>query len=387
MPIKHSVVIIGSGPIGLSAALLFAKSGIDVAIIIKQERIVNQSNNPARLFALAHSSYKTLKQVVNLDSKSQTINHIRIVDNNSCAKVDFAPSDINLDNFGSMIDEYILTEFLYSRLLDNNIKIYKSEEDLVITEKEFFITIKSGQDIINTPLIVAADGKYSSIRKKFSIPIKEYNYNETAIVIDIRHSTWPHGGVAIEKFTPNGPFAILPKYEENGSTSSIVWVTKGQCINLNSLSKDVIRDLIMEKLDDYLGDIELISEPITYNLKLIQSSKRFSNRVVFVGDAAQSIHPIAGQGFNLGLRDISDLITTISTAIELGLDYGSYESLNRYSKLRDSDVAKMISATSLINALFSNDISLLKIIRRLGLNVFDKIPTFKRMAMRYAAGI
>lgn len=387
MPIKHSVVIAGSGPIGLSAALLLTKSGIDVAIILNRERIDKKSNGPTRLFALAHSSYEILKQIINLDGKSQPINGIRVVDNNSLAKVDFSPCDIDLDNFGCMIDELILTDLLYSKVLESSVKIYRLEEDLVISEGEFFITIQSGKNIIYTPLAVAADGKYSGIRQKLSVLTQEYDYNQTAIVIDIRHTSWPHGGVAVEKFTPNGPFAILPKYEENGSTSSIVWVEEGKSINLKNLSKNLLKDLIMEKLDDYLGDIELISEPITYNLKLVQSSKRFSGRVVFIGDAAQGIHPIAGQGFNLGLRDVSDLITTISNAIELGLDYGAYDLLNRYSKSRDSDVTKMITSTTLINGLFSNDLLLLKIIRRLGLNIFDRIPTLKRIAMRYASGL
>jgi 2-octaprenyl-6-methoxyphenol hydroxylase len=387
MKIKHSIVIVGSGPIGLSAALLFAHHGIDVGIILNKKKLDSDGAGPARLFAIAHNSCELLKNIVDLSNISQAINHIRIVDNNSYAKVDFAPLDIGLNSFGCMIDESILIKLLYSKLVNSNISIYEGAEDIEISAGEFFSDIKSSKATIQTPLIIAADGKYSSIRQKLAVQTKEYDYNQTAIVIDIRHSNWPHNGVAVEKFTPNGPFAILPKYEENGTTSSLVWIEKGKFTNLQWLTKDELKSLILRKLDGYLGDIELISEPMIYSLKLVQSSTRFHGRVVFIGDAAQGIHPIAGQGFNLGLRDINELIKIISSYREIGLDHGSHELLNTYSKLREVDVAKMITSTTLINSLFANDILPLKIIRRVGLNLFDKIPSFKRIIMKYASGL
>ena len=387
MPIKHSIVIIGSGPIGLSAALLFANNGIDVGIILNQPKIDRELIAPTRLFAIAHNSYEILKEVIDLSHASQLINHIRIVDDNSCAKIDFSPIDIGLNAFGCMIDESVLINLLYSKLLKSNVTIYQTAEDAKILEGEFFSEIKFSKTRIYTPLIVAADGKYSSIRQKLSVKTEEYDYNQTAIVIDIRHSDWPHMGVAVEKFTPNGPFAILPKHEEGGTNSSLVWIEKGKFTNLQWLSKDELKGLILRKLDGYLGNIELISEPITYNLKLLQSSIRFHNRVVFIGDAAQGIHPIAGQGFNLGLRDINELIKVIRNCVEIGLDYGNADALNAYSKSRDVDVAKMIVSTTLINALFANDILSFKIVRRLGLTLLDKILFLKRIAMRYASGL
>lgn len=387
MPKTHSIVIIGSGPIGISAALLFAHHEIDVGIILNRTKIVREVVSPARLFAIAHNSHEILKPVLELSHNSQPINHIRIVDDNSSAKVDFSPMDIGLDTFGLMIDEAVLINLLYRRLLESNITIYETLEEIDIATGEFFAEIKSNKTRIHTPLIVAADGKYSTIRTKLGVETKEYDYNQTAIVIDIRHSDWPHMGVAVEKFTPNGPFAILPKHEENGTTSSLVWVEKGQFNNLDWLSKDELERFILRKLDGYLGNIELISKPLTYNIKLLQSSIRFQGRVLFVGDAAQGIHPIAGQGFNLGLRDIVALIKVINNDMEIGLDYGSHDSLDKYSKSRDLDVSTMIMSTTIINALFANDILPLKIIRRFGLNLFDKIPTLKTRVMRYASGL
>jgi 2-octaprenyl-6-methoxyphenol hydroxylase len=382
---KHSVVIVGSGPIALSAVLLFIKNEIDVGIIIDKKKVETRNNSPSRLFAIAHNSYEILREFVDLSSQSQVINHIRIVDDNSHAKVDFSPPDIGLDTFGCMIDEGVLVNLLYSKLIKSNVNIYEITENFKVTQGEFFAEINYGTERIYTPLVVAADGKYSSIRRSLSVKTTEHDYNQTAIVIDIRHSSWPHKGVAVEKFTPSGPFAILPKYQENGTISSLVWVEKGKLKDLDIFSEDDLKELILRKLDDYLGDIQLISKPAIFNLNLIESKERFCKRVVFVGDSAQSIHPIAGQGFNLGLRDVVGLIKHVSHCSEIGLDYG--KSLNEYSKLRDSDTSKMILSTTILNSLFANDILPLKIVRRLGLSVFDKTPQIKRIAMRYASGL
>ncbi len=384
---KHSIIVVGGGPIGLTAAILLEKNSIDVAIVLDRHRIEKNIEfiTPARLFAVAERSRDILNnlKLKNIESNSQKINHIRIVDNNSTAKVDFDPADIDLEDFGYMIDEKVLIKILYSKLLETSVTVYESGNDIDISEDEFFIKLNNLQ--IKSQLLIAANGKCSKIKEKLGIDTKEYDYKQTAIVIDIRHSSWPHNGVAVEKFTPNGPFAILPKYEENGTTSSLVWVEKGIIKDLKSLSKGVLKDLIMRKLDDYLGDIELISEPLLYNLKLFQSKKRFKGRTVFVGDAAQSIHPIAGQGFNLGLRDVECLIKFICEAKKIGLDYK--EILKNYSISRDSDVSSMVLTTTMINALFANGILPVKALRRLGLNLFDKIPYLKRFIMKHAAGI
>lgn len=385
---KHSIVVVGSGPVALSAALLLENYGLDVGIILDQNKIDTNSNStgPARLFAIADKSREILNtlNLGGIENNSQTINHIRIVDDNSLAKVDFSPADIGLENFGYMIDEKVLINILHSKLIDSKVKVYQSNGDLILDESEFFTTISLDDLQIKTQLVIAADGKHSGLRKQLGVESEIYDYNQTAIVIDIRHSSWPHYGVAVEKFTPNGPFAILPKHEENGTTSSLVWVEKGIIKNLNAFSKEALKDLIMRKLDDYLGDIELISEPLLYNLKLIKSKVRFKGRVVFAGDSAQGIHPIAGQGFNLGLRDVTGLVDLVNEATELGLDYKDL--LDKYSKSRDLDVSSMILATTGINALFANDLLLVKGVRRLGLNIFDKIGFLKRITMRKAAG-
>ncbi len=157
--------------------------------------------------------------------------------------------------------------------------------------------------------------------------------------------------------------------------------------HINSFDKKTLKDLILRKLNGYLGDINLASEPLTYNLKLVQAQERYKNRVVLIGDAAQAIHPIAGQGLNLGLRDMQGIVKVITEGVKIGLDIGSDSLLDDYSNSRAFDVKQMITATTCLTKLFSNDILPIKIIRRLGLKGFDKMNRIKNFTMKYASGV
>lgn len=389
---KYDVVIVGSGPIALTAALLLSK--YKIALILNKS-IQRQINGPARLFAIAQNSYDVFSKLglkEKISENGQPINHIRVVDDNSCSKVDFAPQDIGLESFGYMIDEFILLELLKERLQENpgKIDVYNSSNDIKIEFREFFNHITSDEfQEIYAPLVIGADGRGSLVRKLAGIQTTELDYNETAIVVDIIHPEWPHNGVAVEKFTPSGPFAILPKHDLNGSTSSLVWVEKGKISksDIEFFDKKTLKSLIMKKLNSYLGDIELASEPLTYSLKLLQASKRSGHRVVLVGDAAQGIHPVAGQGVNLGIRDVQGIVKMISENLEIGLDIGSQSLLENYSSTRDLDVKKMTMSTTFLVKLFGNDILPLKLLRRGGLRAFDKIGFVKSLAMKYASGL
>lgn len=404
---KYDVIVVGSGPIAVTTTLLLAKSNVKVALLVDKPFLNCEVKNdgPARLFAIAQNSYNLFSEIglsEKIPTAGQAINHIRVVDENSYSKVDFSPETINFENFGYMIDEFDLLKFLYERLHENleSIDLYHTSNSLKIDHREFFVylscesfeAVSSSKNenltCLYTPLVVGADGKYSRIRSLAGIDTREFDYDETAIVVDISHPDWPHNGIAVEKFTPNGAFAILPKHEGGGTTSSLVWVEQGKITkdDLNFLDKGNLRSLITRKLNSYLGEINLSSEPLTYSLKLVQAKERFRNRIVLVGDASQAIHPVAGQGVNLGLRDVQGVVKMISEGLNLGLDIGSELLLKDYSDSRDFDVKKMIGSTTFIVKLFTNDIIPIKILRRIGLQAFDKIDCIKKIAMHYASG-
>ena len=405
---KYDVLIIGSGPIAITTSLLLAKINIKVCLLIDDLKYFKnevKQSGPARLFAIAQNSYEIFDEIgiaEDVAKNSQSINRLRVVDDNSYSKVDFLPKDIDLKNFGYLIDEIILLRLLYDKLNANldKIDVLHSSSSIKVESEEFFTHIhcdklmnisneKENLNNIYAPLIIGADGKRSTIRDLIGIDTKELDYGETAIVIDIKHTDWPHNGVAVEKFTPNGAFAILPKHELSGTMSSLVWIEQGKLSkdDINFFDKDTLKDLILRKLNGYLGDIELASDPLTYNLKLVQAKKRHKDRVVLIGDAAQAIHPIAGQGLNLGLRDMQGIIKMIVEGLEIGLDIGSESLLEDYSNARELDVEKMVKATTFLTNLFSNDILPIKIIRRLGLRGFDKVSWIKKLTMKYASGL
>ncbi len=415
----YDIIIVGSSFIGITTAIMLAKlERIRVAIVTNDADVISMlkdntynfnrssaSTNASKLLAIANSSYELLKECGvgdALQKNSQKINHIRVVDDDSYAKVDFAPHDIGVDCFGYMIDERVLKAVLcekfYKLLSENtNFHVFQSDQIASIRANTYNVSLNStlvnvveneACSTLQAQLIVGCDGRNSIVRNLSYIGTNIKDYDQTAIVVDISHQNWPHDGVAVEKFTPAGPFAVLPKHDNDGTQSSLVWIERGniKSDDLNKLGATAISDLIRKKLAGYLGDIDVISEPSAHQLKLVQAKQRYAKRVVLLGDAAQSIHPVAGQGVNLGLRDVKSFISIVQQHHSIGLDVGAADVLKEYATSRELDVQTMIFATTSLVKLFSNDFLPLKILRRCGLKLFDKLDYLKKHAMLYAVG-
>jgi 2-octaprenyl-6-methoxyphenol hydroxylase len=383
---EKDLIIVGSGPIALAAALFFKDLKIALVINHRPSELIT---SPVRLFSLARESYNLLVKAGLLDQileEAQPINQIRVVDNNSYSKLDFFPATIGLENFGFFLEESYLARKLFQKLEELKIEIIQSE-DYILNLRSNCAELIMGDKKISAPLIVVADGKASPMRKKLGITTKEFDYKETAIILDIAHKTWPHRGIAVEKFTPSGPFAILPKYQGHGTESSLVWIEKTplEQADFASLTREQLHQLVAQKLDGYLNPFELISDVKLFPLKLIQAKARYKDRIVLVGDAAQAIHPVAGQGFNLGLRDVKTLAKLVLEYKRLGLDLAS--ALPKYSQSRNFDVELMIGFTGSVAKIFSNDLLPLKILRRGGLRLIDSLDEIKKVLIKYACGL
>jgi 2-octaprenyl-6-methoxyphenol hydroxylase len=234
-------------------------------------------------------------------------------------------------------------------------------------------------------LLVAADGKNSWVRKYIGIKAHRYDYRQTAIVADISHEL-PHDGAAIEKFMPQGPFAILPK--SDGHSSAIVWtIASENADDIRELSQDDLRSIVFSNFGDYLGELKLLSEIKFFPLELVHAKSYIASRVVLVGDSAHAMHPIAGQGLNLGIRDIKELISLVTEYHELGLDIGSESLLKRYQKNRYPDNNFMLAATHNLNLLFANESRFLRKIRGLGMKMVNSSEVAKKFFMEYASGL
>ena len=236
---------------------------------------------------------------------------------------------------------------------------------------------------ISARLLVGADGARSVIREQAGIVTHGWNYGQSAIVTTVGHER-DHEGRAEEHFLPAGPFAILPL---TGRRSSIVWTeSTKEAERIVALPDDEFHDELEKRFGLQLGEIEAIGPRRAFPLGLHTARSFIAERLALVGDAAHIIHPIAGQGLNMGLRDVAALAEAVADAARLGLDIGGADVLERYQRWRRFDTMTMSVATDGLNRLFSNRSDVLRLVRDIGLGLVERAPVLKRLFIREAAG-
>jgi 2-octaprenyl-6-methoxyphenol hydroxylase len=233
-------------------------------------------------------------------------------------------------------------------------------------------------------LLVAADGARSALREHAGIRTHGWAYDQAAIVTTVAHER-DHQGRAEEHFLPAGPFAILPL---KGKRSSIVWTeTSEEADRIVALPDAAFHAELERRFGLHLGDVEVVGPRRVYPLGLFVARSFVAERLALIGDAAHVIHPIAGQGLNMGLRDVAALAESVVDAARLGLDVGGYGVLERYQRWRRFDTMAMGVATDGLNRLFSNRSDVLRLFRDVGLGIVDRLPRLKEMFIREAAGL
>ncbi len=242
----------------------------------------------------------------------------------------------------------------------------------------------AGGERLRGELVAACDGRHSRLRAEAAIKTLAWDYPQSSIVCTVRHAL-PHRGVAVEHFLPAGPFAILPM---TGQRSSIVWTERSaRAAELMALPAEAFAAELARRFGDYLGRLDVLGGRWCHALSLMHAERYAAPRLALVGDAAHVIHPIAGQGLNLGIRDIATLAEVIVDARRLGLDLAVPEALARYERWRRVDSLMLAAVTDGLNRLFSNALPPLRLARDLGLAAVDKLPPLKRFFMRHAMGV
>ncbi len=381
------VAIIGGGHMGLMLAMMLAEHGIDVVLIEKRKiEDIQPTGDPSRLLAISNGSIDILSKhniKLKFSEIGQEIKTIAVIEQGlRDGYLEFNPTDIGVDNFGYMVDEHDLNHALIGKARGIK-KFYNRKVLTASADARFACLLLDDHQMVKAKLAIVADGKKSIIRNQLGIETSHHDYKQVAVVCDISHEE-NHNGIAIEKFLPTGPFASLPK--KGGFVSSIVWtVEEGIAKTLQLLDNPSLLPLIEERFDNIFGQIKIISTLKYFKLERVVAKKYHTGRFILIGDALHTLHPLAGQGLNLSLRDGDYLCDAICEQKSLGLDI-SYSNLGRnYEQMRKTDNSLMSGATHGLNTLFSNNLFPLTSLRKIGLNLVESAPGLKKIFMQYAS--
>jgi 2-octaprenyl-6-methoxyphenol hydroxylase len=395
------VIIGGGGLVGQTLALALDQAGVSVVVIDASKPADTLAPTfDGRAFAIAFASYRMWRALGIgdvLDQTAQPIEEIMVTDGAlgagarkggpSLLHLHFDRSELNDD--GEPLG--LMCEARYVRAaLDGAVKARPSirmiqpmsvsaiERNAASTT----VTLANG-DKLRAPLLVGADGRRSFVREAVGIRTIGWDYPVTAIVATIQHEK-PHGAVAHEYFLPNGPFAILPL---KGERSNIVWAEPRAAAEalLKMPEADFLAELRL-RFGDFLGALSLEGPRFGYPLSLQLAERMIDARVCLAGDSAHGIHPLAGQGLNLGLKDCAALAECIADGVSVGLDPGDVSVLERYQRWRRFDNVSMALGMEFFDKMFSNSIAPLRAARRLGLAAVNAAGPARRFFMKYAGG-
>ena len=385
------LLIAGGGLIGQLLGVACAGSGLAVAIVDRQDPAALLADDfDGRSSAISYGSHKVLDAVrlwqeIALDA--EPIREIRVADGDSPLFLHYDHRELESGvPLGYIVENRILRRGLIDRVrsLPNLQFLAPLAVETVSTSALGATAALSDGRQIRARLVAAADGRESPLRHAVGIQTVEWQYPQTGIVTTVRHQR-PHQGIAVEHFLPAGPFAILPM---TGNRSSIVWTERAELApRLVDLSNAAFAAELAARFGDFLGAVEPIGPRWTYPLNLLLAEKYVATRLALIGEAAHTIHPIAGQGLNLGIRDVAALAELVIDARRLGLDIGDETVLLRYQQWRRFDALALAAVTDSLNRLFSNSLRPVQLARDFGLAAVNRFPPLKRLLMRDAMGI
>jgi len=389
------IIIVGGGLNGPALALALADGSFSVTVIdALPARSRDQKGFDGRGYALALASQHLLSAIgvwPVVAENSQPINEVKITDGRagegpSGWMLHFGSRELAEGPMGYMVEDRYLSRALQGAVQKHPLITQINGETVVdqqVGPASVTVTTASGKTLTGS-ILIGSDGRSSGTAKRAGIRRVGHDYGQTALVCAIEHDL-PHNGIAHQFFMPPGPLAILPL---PGNRSSIVWSeTTEEAARINALPEDEYLDILRPRFGSFLGQIRLAGTRFTYPLNLTLAEHFIAPRLALIGDAAHGVHPIAGQGLNLGLRDVGALAEVLILARRRGEDIGAPDVLERFQRWRQFDTTVMALATDAFNKLFSNDNSLLRLGRDIGLGVVNAMPSLRKRFIREAAGL
>ena len=398
---SFDVVIAGGGLTGPTLAVALARAGWSVAIVDAEPlevRLAPEFDGRASAISAANwRQWRALGVASALEPLAQPITQIVVTDGPAPGPSARAPSPVFLafgssdlgadpgEPMGRMVENRHIRSALAAALKTARVKSFAPARVASVDMDGPLgrVTLADGK-VLDAPLVVGSDGRKSLVREAAGIRTYGWTYAQAGVVATVELER-DHEGVAHEYFLPGGPFAILPL---TGRRASLVWSEDARRARaLVECSPEAFHAHLDRRFGDYLGSARLIGQRMSFPLSLQMAEAMIAPRIALVGDAAHAVHPIAGQGLNLGLKDVAALAEVLVEARRLGEDYGSELVLERYARWRRFDAAGLAAATDLFTRLFSNDHPALRLARGVGMAAINRAAPLKRMFVREAAGM
>ena len=394
MGVDADILIVGGGLNGPALALALAQGGLTSVVIDARPAPARAERGfDGRAYSLAIASQRLLSAIgiwTGVAALAQPINAVKASDGRagigaSPLFLHFDAAEIEEGPMGYMLeDRHLYAAFRRAMEADPRVTLLSGETVVAqATGAQASVTLASDR-VLTGRLIAGCDGRGSGTALRAGIGRQGWAYGQTALVTAVDHDL-PHGGTAHQFFMPEGPLAILPL---PGNRSCIVWSeTDANAALIQALPDAAYLEALSPRFGDHLGAVRLAGTRFTYPLSLSLADKYAIARLVLVGDAAHGVHPIAGQGLNLGLRDVGALAEVLTLAARRGEDIGAEDVLLRYQRWRRFDTTTLALGMDLVNRLFSNDNPLLRAVRDLGMGAVTRSPALRRGFIRTAAGL
>jgi 2-octaprenyl-6-methoxyphenol hydroxylase len=390
---QRSIVIGGGSFAGLALALALRQGlGAEVAVIVADPALAIRPSRDGRATAIVAACrrlFGALGVWGEIAATAQPILDMVVTD----SKLEDATRPVFLtfagnaepgEPFAHMVENRYLIDALVTRAEAHGIDLRPTAVTSYEASADGVEVQLADGGVIAASLLVAADGARSKLRERAGIATHGWDYDQSGIVVTVGHER-DHGGRAEEHFLPAGPFAILPL---TGKRSSLVWTERRrEAARIVALTDEEFLVELERRFGLHLGKIKLLDKPRAFPLGYFVARSFVAERLALIGDAAHVIHPIAGQGLNLGLKDVAALAEVVVDAARLGIDLGQSDVLERYQRWRRFDTMAMGLATNSLNLLFSNRSTLLRTVRDIGLGLVDRAPPLKEMFIRQAAGL
>ncbi|MED5544418.1 MAG: FAD-dependent monooxygenase [Pseudomonadota bacterium] len=391
---RRDLIILGGGLVGMTLALAAARAGISSHVIDRADPAdLVAEGADGRASAVSTASWNLFCNIglgKRLEPLGCAIDSIAVTDGMKPGRIDFQPKP-DEGTLGRMYANRDLRIALFEAAKDEpNIAWHVKTEAVRRDRGPHGVEVQlSDGRILTSSLLVAAEGRQSPTRDEAGFSMAKWDYHHRAMVTGLFHSK-PHGGTAWEIFYPAGPFALLPLLDDahGRHRSALVWtVAEKDAKGVIAMSDAMFLNEVAEKMHGVLGDIELSAPRMSYPLRFHHAVNVVDERLAVIGDAAHGMHPIAGQGLNLGLRDVGALVEVLSEGMRLGLESGDAQLLARYEKWRSLDSVMVMAATDTLTRLFGIPGRVPSAVRRLGMGAVQRLPALKRFFMDEARGM